>query len=379
MKPLSSSIRGRAGRTAVFGLVALLVGGCYDYEKRIQWSPDGQRAAILTTEGLFLSDAKGRLSRNLSPKANAVAWLSDSQRLAVVTYDSTGVRLAIARINGEELTAGPSLYSDSTAVLDIRIAPGDAHLAFTIENESDAADLLVAPCDGSAPPAVVSQRAAAFPDWSPDGRALVYFKGGGKSDEASLGTLVRRGVVNENGKVELSREPVHLAGVLIFPLAHAPQVRCLKDGRVVFNAAEFDLPLAPDDIEGTREQLFAVETARQPTLVRLMTRQAQQELPTSLRFEVSPDERQVLFGTPEGSVHVLTLATGKVQEVQPSAEEKGKMDVAVTPVWRRAGQFTYVKRLSSGDRPAEVILREGEQEIVLSKDWSSEFIKQLVR
>ena len=173
MEPLSNSIRGRAWRTAVFGLVALLVGGCYDYEKRIQWAPDGQRAAILTSEGLFLSDAKGRLSRNLLPKANAVAWLSDSQRLAVATYDSTEVRLAIARINGEELTAGPPLYSDSTAVLDIRIAPGGAHLAFTVGNPlDDPIDLLVAPCDGSAPPAVVSRRAAAFPDWSPDGRAL---------------------------------------------------------------------------------------------------------------------------------------------------------------------------------------------------------------
>ena len=47
MKLLSNSIRGWAWRTAVFGLVALLVGGCYDYRKRIQWAPDGQRAAIL--------------------------------------------------------------------------------------------------------------------------------------------------------------------------------------------------------------------------------------------------------------------------------------------------------------------------------------------
>ena len=315
------------------------------------------------------------------PKVNAVAWFSDSQRLAVVTSDdSTGVRLAIARINGEELTAGPPLYSDSTAVFDIRIAPGDAHLAFTVGNPLDIMDLLVAPCDGSAPPAVVSRRTAAFPDWSPDGHALVYFEGNGRSDEAGLGTLVRRGVVNENGKVKLSKKPVHLAGVLFSPLAHH-QVRCLKNGRVIFNAFEFDVPFAPDDIEEPRLQLFAVETARQPTLVRLMTRQAEQELPRTdvgWFFEVSPDERQVLFGTFEGSVHVLTLATGKVQEVQSSAKKNDKMDVAVTPVWRRAGQFTYVKRLSSEDRPAEVILWNGGQETVLSKDWPSEFIKQLV-
>ncbi len=376
MKLRSTSIREWACRTAAFGLAALLVGGCY--EKRIQWAPDGQRAAILTSEGLFLSDANGRLSQMLLPEVNAVAWLSDSQRLAVAISDDSNVgRLAIARIDGEGLTLGRPLYSDST-VVDIRIAPGDAHIAFTVESRRDVANLLVAPCDGSAPPTVVSQRAAVYPDWSPDGRALVYFEAtetSRREEELRLGALVRQGVVNVNGVVELAERPVYLAGVLFSVYA---RVRCLKDGRVLFNAAEFDLPFASKDVGGRHEQLFAVDPTRQPTLVRLITRKGEEELPRHLSFfEVSPDERQVLFGTLEGDVHVLTLATGQVKKVQSATTKTEEMQGA--PVWRRAGQFTYVKRLSTENgRPAEVVLWNDGQEIVLSEDWPSEFIAQLV-
>ena len=380
MKLRSRSIGDWACRGAAFGLAALLVGGCY--EKRIQWAPDGQRAALLTTEGLFLSDANGRLSQMLLPKAKAVAWFSDSQRLAVgVADDSTGGRLAIARIEGEGLTLGPPLYQhrDSTLV-DIRIAPGDGHLAFTIRRQEDLTHgLLAAPCDGSVPAAVVSKRAAAYPDWSPDGRALVYFEAAGTSSvsgELRLGTLVRQEVVNAAGVLEPGEEPDpdYLAGGFFSTYA---RVRCLQDGRVLFNAVEIDLPFAREDLGGRLQQLFAVDPARQPALVRLITRKGQEELPGELSFfEVSPDERQVLFGTLEGDVHVLTLATGRVQEVQSA----GTKEMQGAPAWREAGQFTYVKRLSGKNgRPAEVVLWNGEQEVVLSEEWSSEFIARLVQ
>ena len=251
--------------------------------------------------------------------------------------------------------------------------------------------LLVAPCDGSTAPAVVSKRAAAYPDWSPDGRVLVYFEAAGTSagdDDLRLGTLVRQEVVNAAGVLEPGEEPDpdYLAGGMFS--SHA-RVRCLQDGRVLFNAAEFDLPFASEDLGGRREQLFAVDPAWQPVLVRLITRKGEEELPRQLSFfEVSPDERQVLFGTPEGDVHVLTLATGLVGEVQSAAQVREVQSADVTipeqmqgaPVWREAGQFTYVKRPSANKgRPAEVVLWNGEQEVVLSEEWSSEFIARLVR
>lgn len=65
-------------------LVVGLLSGCLP-EKRIVWSPDGQRAAVATPQGLYFIDAKGRL---LAPKLSGTParceWFPDGKRLAVV-------------------------------------------------------------------------------------------------------------------------------------------------------------------------------------------------------------------------------------------------------------------------------------------------------
>ena len=364
----------------LFAIAPLLLGGCL--EKRIQWSPDGNQAALITADGLFLTDAEGQLSPLLLPDVNAVAWLSDSRRLAVAaTGDSNKASLVIARLEGERLIVAPPLYT-GPPVVDIRVSPDDRFLAFTAEG-AEVVDysLLVAPCDASTAADTVSQLSSAYPDWSADGTSLVYFEGSRPSDgsdELMLGTLVRRRVVAESGQLELAEEPGYLAGVLFSALS---RVRCLRDGRIVFSAQEVSLPFATADVPH-RELLFAVDP-HQPTLVRLVPRQRERELPRQLSyFEISPDESQVLFGTDSGGVYLLTLQTGDVRVIQPgTSAENNKRNG--TPVWRRDGEFTYVKRLIAVDdkssRRAEVVLVSGEEETLLSAGWSDRFIAQLVK
>lgn len=71
------------------GLLSALVvlAGC-ETARRIVWSPDGSRAAVLAGQGLYLADSAGNLSGLLVSNATDAAWFSDSQRLAFVRSDT---------------------------------------------------------------------------------------------------------------------------------------------------------------------------------------------------------------------------------------------------------------------------------------------------
>jgi dipeptidyl aminopeptidase/acylaminoacyl peptidase len=61
----------------------LIAAGCVP-EKRVVWSPDGDRAAVLAGDGLYVCDAEGRLSPRLIERAEKAAWFPDGRLLAVV-------------------------------------------------------------------------------------------------------------------------------------------------------------------------------------------------------------------------------------------------------------------------------------------------------
>ena len=65
-------------------LVVAGIAGCIP-EKRVNWAPDGQKAAVIGGDrGLFLCDGNGVLSERLTGGVASVAWFPDSQRLAIV-------------------------------------------------------------------------------------------------------------------------------------------------------------------------------------------------------------------------------------------------------------------------------------------------------
>ncbi len=286
-----------------------------------------------------------------------------------------------SRVTAERLGEPQRLFAGIGDIAEIRPAPGGGAIAFTIEMkpDSEALRLMVAPGDGSAPAVEVARNVAWYPDWTPDGRALVGFEAAsatGSKDVLRLGALARREVIDAAGRVAVSEQVDLLAGVLFADLA---RVRCLRDGRILFNAAELSLPLAAEDYGEQREQLFALDPARQATLTRLIPRKQEGDLPRQLAyFEVSPDEREVVFGSPKGEVCLLTLASGQVRRLQAAAHR----DLQGAPVWRPNGELTYLKRTAPANgtptRPAELVLLRGETETVLSHQWTDEMLRQLV-
>lgn len=433
-------------------LLLLLLAGCL--EKRLVWAPDGSTAAVITEDGLYLSDAEGKLSPMLA-NVYLAAWLSDSRQLVVarktaaakwapiaqaagaeradaiiseseeiwkklqsgskwglltlsVTDDtkkklqciylrerygdalrakvdadewdeiSTSKidvhELVMAKFDGEKITAGTQLYEGLGDIIEIRLAPADRAVAFTTEYKPDKVGLCLqlARANGSGA-TMVAEHVTAFPDWTSDGRSLVYVQasGAGSSDAIELGVVVRREVLNADFQIAVADHGQELAGLALTELN---RVRCLRDGRIIFNAVELQLPMASEDFSDEHEQLFAIDPARQPTLVRLIPRKRMENLPQSLAFfEVSPDEKQILFGDFNGAVSLLTLATGEVSQIQSGGKKDDKLRCA--PSWRAPGEFSYAKRnsLLDGKRPAraaEAVLRTGEKEKVLSATWS---------
>ena len=354
-----------------------LVSGCL--EKRIQWSPDGTRAAVITRDGLYLCDALGTLVPiSSSARVYALAWLSDSEQMVVAASTDNGEPwLGVGRIAGSDLVLGDNVYR-GTGVVDIRVAPGDRTFAFTVEAEAhQILRLLAAPMDGSQPPALVSSRAAAYPDWSADGRSLVYMEAENSADweqRLQLGSLVKQQLVDEDGALDLSEPPTFLAGLAF---ATYSRVRCLADGRLIFDAAEFELPYSTPNFGGLT-QLFMAAPQEQPTLLRLIPRRQRHLLPDHLSFfEVSPDESEILIATTVGEVFQLTLATGAVQVIQTAVAEEMK----VAPVWRAPGEFTYV-RIPARDthdlRSAAVMLQQAGESQVLSVEWPSDLLDALM-
>jgi hypothetical protein len=201
---------------------------------------------------------------------------------------------------------------------------------------------------------------------------------GGEKGDLRLATLVRREVLDEGGQIKLQEKPDELAGMLFSNLT---RVRCLKDGRIVFNAVEFSLPVTNKDVDADRERLFAFDPLRQATLVRIVPRGEEENMPKNLAFfELSPDEKQILVGGFDGEVSVLTLVTGDVGVWQKA----GEYNLMAAPVWRAPGEITYARRNPGENgkppsRKAEIVLRQlvsekGDQEKVLSQSWSDEML-----
>ncbi|ACB74823.1 hypothetical protein [Opitutus terrae] len=344
------------------------------------WSRLGGAAGLFSDQdpmgkfvGIYLRDQRGQ---TLRPQLTADEWDDLSRQTAEVH------ELTVARIEREQIVLGPTLSRGIEEIIEIRVSPGDRAVAFVSEaalTKPKESRLRIALLDGNAPAQLVSERVAAQPDWTTDGRSLVYFQAAGaaSNDDLRLGTLIRRDVLDSSGAIRISSDQSYLAGWIF---SEQTRVRCLRDGRILFNAAEISLPIAAEDYGEQREQLFALDPVRQSTLVRMIPRKQQEDLPKGLAFfEVSPDEQQVLFGDLSGQVCVLTLASGAVDYVQ----QPEKQNLQGAPVWRNDGSFTYTRRTPAkhGQKPAraaEVVLRRGRAETVLSATWPDEVVNALV-
>ncbi len=82
-------------RWAWVGAALLVAAGCIP-EKRVVWSPDGSRAAVIAGDGLRIAYPDGRISPPLRPLARRVAWFPDGKRLLSIEAVKVGTWKEVA-------------------------------------------------------------------------------------------------------------------------------------------------------------------------------------------------------------------------------------------------------------------------------------------
>jgi len=291
--------------------------------------------------------------------------------------------LVSATIAGDKVVLGPSIYLELAKIADIRPSPSGKVVAFVTgmdPNPDKDYRILLAPADASQPPVTVAEHTTAYPDWDAGGLGLAFLQASeGSSNELRLGTLVQRTVLDADGRIHIGpraqdREPV---GLVLQPLN---RVRCLADGRILFNASEFHLPMLKQD-KKAQEQLFALSPGAKPADSSLVALLKPGDLPGMLSFfEVSPDGRQVLIDGDGGKIWILTLGTGEVEFVSGAAIKESNLFAAE---WRGPGEFTYARRApqktgSASPRNVDVVLRRGKTETVLSQHWPDSMMGQFI-
>ena len=288
--------------------------------------------------------------------------------------------LVVARVVDERLELGVTLSEDVLPIKAIRPAPDRRSVAFVTRDEEswfdDTARIHVVPIEGSARPRLVAEDTGDLVDWSADSRSLLYFDESGEGPNLGrYGCLARRTVVDRTEAIgPTEREFAECISYLVFE--RSDHLTALRDGRVLFESMSIQLP----GDSGKAKRLFLLRREpddefplldRFPVIPLVPEDVLRREYGLTF-FDVSPDGTRVLFGTRTGDIRILTLADGKT-ELLPLGFHSEPYIRRNLPraVWSGPDAFTYVKKIGSRN---EFILRRGNSETILSRDWPKEML-----
>jgi hypothetical protein len=330
---------------------------------------DGELAALM----LYVRE---HCSHGLPEKLGAT-W-QDIEKMTVGVY-----LFQVYDASGVEATAGPVIARALDGINELRVSPDGRVVACVLSihgGEDPVLRLSVLPADDGVL-RTVAEPVAMYPDWTPDGRGLVYgtrrARASDGGDSVQLGSVAQRQVRGESG--ELLKElaaPQDLVGVVFWSQM---KIRCLADGCVLFAAMEVTLPSTSKDMP-QRASLFSIDPGRRATVARVVPRESEARLPDGVgvgNFEVSPDGRRVaVSGSEHGNVSVLVLATGEVEAVVTETD----CELKSVPAWRTSQELScFVPPKSKWGSPDryELVLWAGPEKVrCLSCGWPDIFEKK---
>lgn len=322
--------------------------------------------------------------------ADEVQKLSEEDRRATLEATASVHTLAVVRIAGDRAVIGRVIFNDLTPIRTIRPAPNDRTVAFVTENEEFLEDgtvtTWVVPTDGSTPASQVEQDTGQFPDWTPDGRSLVYHSVWGTNPNVgAIGVIKAQPILDRDGLYAPSQTSSDLVDLIY---EYGDSLRVASDGRVLFNGFFRHFPHAS---AGTRDmitftnpptlqrlsiagqRLFAFDPSRAEDPPVLLTEERDFDADALAFFELSPDRTRVVYGTVKGVIRVLCLSDGRAERL-PVGLDRGEPYAGYeVPRVAWAGPDAFVYARPNGER-LEFVLRRGSDDTVLSRTWPADLL-----
>jgi hypothetical protein len=318
--------------------------------------------------GVYLRDHN---SDALRKKVPAEQWKELGQ------FNQSVFFIEICEVDPSGPKLGARLMTSLKVVRDLRVSPtGLAATVVTEGNQDHCCNLSVVAANANGKSLLLSDRAAWYPDWSPDGKQVIFAQArAGLGKDGSLGTLARTApIIDDAGKLaDKAVAPEDLAGILY---SEFTRVRSLADGQIIFASVELTLPATSSDLP-QHLQLFSISPGKQATVTRLLTRQALEQIGDDAQyFELSPGGNFASIPDSSGRVTLVDLRTGGVSGVQDKEMKSSKDQAALltVPQWRNSDELTFAAPGEGNHRDVTLWSISKNSGTQLSANWPANFI-----
>ncbi|HEY9715767.1 MAG TPA: hypothetical protein V6C72_20000 [Chroococcales cyanobacterium] len=272
--------------------------------------------------------------------------------------------------SGSPASEAKSLWHGFGEITDVRVSP-DGKYALVVhqkEEKSELFDIEVVSLATNEPSVTVAESASLHADWSADSKQVVFIEGPehepAKPFMATLAAIKVRG--DDGNLIDPEVEPTRYVHIAADDCA---DVRCLKDGRILFPCAEVHVPATTPELS-TTERAYAykpLEDLARPLMA------ASEGIHRIEVLETSPSERWAAIASADSKVqNILDLNTGKISLFSSTSN--------LDPSWRNADEVCFAKpvdKVGANQHTAEVVLHNMQtgSDKVLSQDWPEAAVK----
>jgi hypothetical protein len=281
---------------------------------------------------------------------------------------ATVYTLVMTRVTDQRLDMLSILGATLTPIASIRPSDDGRAVAFVTHGVGMFADntvrLFAVSLDQPGALVRVADGTNEFPDWTLDGRSLLYMTASARDPNiGSLGCLVQREVVDARGQL-ISRPPGDACLVHVIFGAEA-RVRTLSDGRVLFSSVDARFP-QPRWTTSNVERVFIFDPAHSDAAPAPLWPQSISDAGLGF-YELSPARTALLYGTAQGDIWQITVATDRRHEIPLGLHRDAyvRRDLPLA-IWSGPDAIVYGRFV---DDTLRLIRRRGASAIVLNADW----------